>query len=130
LIFFVADFFGRFALGCPTMNGAAHTMAKKFRREHPHIQLRSDTAVPRRDFAQQVGISDRTARRLNLPTMYMANVAYVMRNGSLEIVADRVKRRNSGAHEVRRSRATVSQPARARSKMAACATRHTMVPTP
>jgi hypothetical protein len=60
----------------------------------PRIELAHDTLVPRREFAETIGVTDRTARRMNLPTTYIGNVAYVARNASLKIVAEQVRRRN------------------------------------
>jgi hypothetical protein len=54
-----------------------------------------DALIPRKKFAEEtVGISDRTARRLNLPTVLISGVAYVRRDASLKILADSAKRRN------------------------------------
>jgi hypothetical protein len=53
------------------------------------------TLEQRAHFAENtLGVTDKTAQRMNLPTTYMGNVAYVDRNGSLEIVAARIKHRN------------------------------------
>jgi hypothetical protein len=64
------------------------------RRERPVIKLPDDDLVPRRDFASEIGVSDKTAKRLNLPTTYVGNVAYVLRGASLKIIADKVERPN------------------------------------
>ena len=54
-----------------------------------------DYLEPRVEFAEsKLKVSDRTARRLNLPTTYIGNVAYVAHNASLEIVASSVRCRN------------------------------------
>jgi hypothetical protein len=47
---------------------------------------------PRVEFADEIGVSDRTAARLGLPTTYIGNVAYIERNESLAIIAGRVCR--------------------------------------
>jgi hypothetical protein len=63
--------------------------------ERPRIQLANgDFLEPRRQWAGGVGISDKTAGRMNLPTTYIANVAYVLHNASTEILAERVRQRN------------------------------------
>lgn len=63
--------------------------------ERPRIQLATgDFLEPRRQWAGGVGISDKTAGRMNLPTAYIGNVAYVLHNASTEILAERVRRRN------------------------------------
>jgi hypothetical protein len=64
------------------------------RRVRPRIQLADDILMPRRDFADELGVTDRTCRRLNLPTTYVGNVAHVLRNASLDIIAQTVRRRN------------------------------------
>jgi hypothetical protein len=59
------------------------------------IQLSDDVLMPRRDFARDVlGVSDRTVARMNLPTTYVGNVAHVLRDASLRVLAERVRRRN------------------------------------
>jgi hypothetical protein len=60
----------------------------------PHIQLAGDVLVPRREFAQELGITDKTAQRKDLPTTYIGNVAYVPREESRRIIAETVRRRN------------------------------------
>lgn len=60
-----------------------------------HIDIGDDVLMPRAEFAQEIlGVSDKTAARMNLPTTYIGNVAHVLKNASLKIVADRVRRRN------------------------------------
>ena len=55
-----------------------------------------DVLVPRASFAEdEIGTSDRTARRLNLPTTFVNGIAYVARNASLKIIAAGVKRPNT-----------------------------------
>jgi hypothetical protein len=53
-----------------------------------------DALVPREVFANEVGVSDRTARRMDLPTVFVAGFAFVKRNASLQVIADKVKRKN------------------------------------
>jgi hypothetical protein len=50
--------------------------------------------VPREDFSKGVGVDPKTARRWDLPTVYIANIAYVEERGSLEIIGDKIKRRS------------------------------------
>jgi hypothetical protein len=61
-----------------------------------HIDLpTNDTLMPRREFAKDVlGITDKTARGMNLPTTYIGGVAHVLKNASLRVVAERVHRPN------------------------------------
>jgi hypothetical protein len=52
----------------------------------------------RRQFAEEeLSVCDRTATRMNLPTIYIGGHAYIARNASLRIIADRVQRRNQPA---------------------------------
>jgi hypothetical protein len=54
-----------------------------------------DYLQPRAEFADsELGVCDRTAARMNLPTTYIGNVAYVRHNASLQVIAERVRRRN------------------------------------
>ena len=71
----------------------------------PQIELpNGDVLEPRREFARdRLGVSDKTAQRMNLPTTYVGNVAYVARNASLKIVADGVQRRNQQPPKRRRA---------------------------
>jgi hypothetical protein len=43
---------------------------------------------------EKFGVDDKTARRWDLPTLYVGNVAYIEEPTSSEIVAARVKRKN------------------------------------
>jgi hypothetical protein len=56
-----------------------------------------DFLEPRQQWAGVVGITDRSARKLNLPTVYIAGVAYVPHRRSTEILVDRAQRRNEPA---------------------------------
>jgi hypothetical protein len=54
-----------------------------------------DSLVPRKKFVtEEVHTSERSARRWDFPTTYISGIAYIKRNESLQILADRVKRRN------------------------------------
>jgi hypothetical protein len=66
------------------------------RRRIPIIKLPSgEDLVPRSDFAEhEIGVAEKTLKRLNLPTTYVGGKAYVARIASLQIVADSVRRRN------------------------------------
>jgi hypothetical protein len=78
------------------------TTESRPRRRHVrrHILLPDGEVLePREEFANiRLGVSDKTAKRLNLPTTYIANVAYVARNASLKLVAARIQRRNQPRH--------------------------------
>jgi hypothetical protein len=61
----------------------------------PQIEIPGDVLEPRSEFAHNtLGVSDKTAQRMNLPTTYVGGVAYVPRNASLKIIADGVRQRN------------------------------------
>lgn len=52
-----------------------------------------DYLEPRAKFAAEtLGVSDRTAARLKLPTTYVGNVAYIARGASMLLVAAGVRR--------------------------------------
>jgi hypothetical protein len=59
-----------------------------------HIPLpNGDVLVPRREFAKEtLRVSEKTARRMNLPTTYIANIAHVARNESLAQIAKGIRR--------------------------------------
>ena len=48
----------------------------------------------RAHFADDLGVTDKTVKRLNAPTTYIGNVAYVDRRAALEVLAARIKHRN------------------------------------
>ncbi len=66
-----------------------------YRRQHRPVHLDGDILVPRREFARGISVSDRTASRMGLPTVYLANTAFVMRDASLKIVTGAVRHRNT-----------------------------------
>ena len=80
------------------MSDISPTIDPPRRRPHQrrHIPLpNGDELMPREEFAEDtLGVSDKTASRMNLPTTYFGNVAYVAKNASLAIVAERVRCRN------------------------------------
>jgi hypothetical protein len=74
-------------------------------RARQDIQLPDgEVLTPRTNFAAILGVSERTVARMNLPTTYVGNVAYVARDASLKIVAERVRRRNEPARRKRHHR--------------------------
>lgn len=60
----------------------------------PHIiEVPGDVLVRRSEFAEAtLRVCNRTAARMNLPTVYIGGIAYVARNASLKMLADRVSR--------------------------------------
>jgi hypothetical protein len=81
----------------PTMSDLHSSNSEGRQTKHrPHIELPDGEVLqPRAEFAHDVlDVSDKTAQRMNFPTTYIGNVAYVARNASLKIVAERVRRRN------------------------------------
>jgi hypothetical protein len=91
--------------------------AQRIRQRHVrrHIQLPDGRVlIPRAEFAADlIGENERTTRRRKLPTVYIANVAYVDRDGSLEIVATEVRRKNQPAPTTPKPRSTSPAPRRA-----------------
>jgi hypothetical protein len=53
-----------------------------------------DWLEPREDFAAYLRITTRTVQRMDLPTTYIGNKAYVQHNKAMQIVADGVRRPN------------------------------------
>jgi len=79
----------------PNTSGLYRSKATRRAKERPRISLADGEFLePRRNWAEAVGISDKTAGRMNLPTTYIGGVAYVLHNASREILAERVQRRN------------------------------------
>jgi hypothetical protein len=63
--------------------------------KRPHIQIAGQTWKPRSMFAaDDLGISDRTARRMNFRTALIGGIAFVPVEESLRDVAARARRRN------------------------------------
>lgn len=73
-------------------------MAARPRRKHlrRHIALpNGDELWPRAEIAnEELGINERSLRRLNPPTTYLSNVAYCPRNETLALLAKRIRRPN------------------------------------
>jgi hypothetical protein len=65
-------------------------------RARPDIPLpNGDTLKPRNRFASEnLNVTDRTVQRMGLPTTYIAGVAHVPVNESLNILAARIRRPN------------------------------------
>lgn len=80
------------------MSDDVKEIVRRPRRTLPQIKIPGDVLMPRKDFARTViGVCERTAARLNLPTTYVGGVAFVARDASLKLVADLVQRRNQPA---------------------------------
>lgn len=68
------------------------TRGKHVRR---HIKMPDgDTLEPRAELAEELGMSEKSLKKLDPPTTYLSNVAYCLRGKTLQIVADRIRRRN------------------------------------
>jgi hypothetical protein len=77
------------------------------RHARPDIQLLNDIARPRSRFAQEnLNCCDKTAARMNLPTLYIRGVAHVLVAASLREIAARARRRNEPPRR-RRTRGTI-----------------------
>jgi hypothetical protein len=73
----------------------SNTPRRRGCRVRRHIKLPDGrTLIPRSEFADLLGENERTTRRRNLPTTYIANIAYVDRDAGLNIIADTVRRPN------------------------------------
>jgi hypothetical protein len=53
-----------------------------------------EVLVPRRKFAEDLGISERTLSRLDLPTTFVGGIAYCKQKAGLKIIGDSAQRRN------------------------------------
>jgi len=68
---------------------------RRYAKARPRIPLPGgDYLLPRCQWAEAIGITDRTARKLDLPTVYVGGVAYVPHNASTQRIADQLKVRN------------------------------------
>ena len=68
------------------------------REDRPSITLPDGRVLdPRVKFADDVGLSEKTVTRMNVPTTYIGGVAYVDRGASLKQIGAGVKRRNEPA---------------------------------
>jgi hypothetical protein len=69
---------------------------RRFTRAHrPDIKLPDGKILkPRARFADEMGVSERTIKRLNPLTTYISNVAYVESDATLQLFADSLKQRN------------------------------------
>jgi hypothetical protein len=71
-------------------------------KKRPRILIGGDTWKPRGEFAiEDLGVSPRTAQRMNLRTTFVGGVAYVPVEESLRDVAARARRRNEPARRRR-----------------------------
>jgi hypothetical protein len=61
-----------------------------------------EVLTPRIKFAQSIGLSDDTVRKMNLPTIYLGSVAFIARDASLKEIASRAKRRHEPPKRRRR----------------------------
>jgi hypothetical protein len=75
------------------------------REDRPSITLPNGKVLePRVKFAGDVGLSEKTVRRMNLPTTYIGCVAYIDRDEALKQIGACVKRRNEPPARRRRPR--------------------------
>lgn len=67
----------------------------RHRHTRPDILLPDGrTLTPRASLAAEVGVCDATVRRMNPPTTFIGCVAYVDRDGTLQLIGASVNRRN------------------------------------
>ncbi len=85
------------------MSDIAITTVSRYRpKPHPQITIEGEVWETRGDFAKRLGITDRTAARMNLRTTFIAGLAYVPVTESLRDVAGRARRRNEPAKHRRK----------------------------
>jgi hypothetical protein len=85
---------------------------------HPRVRLPDgDYLVPRREWAAELGITDRTARRMNLPTIFLGGgAAYVKHDAStLLVIERRMKQANEPPRRPGRRRRNLNPKARSAS---------------
>jgi len=76
-----------------------------YRRHFRHIKLADDVLVPRREFARDdLHVSDKTASRMNLPTVYVGGAAHIARNAAMRIISENIGRRNQAPRRRQRRR--------------------------
>jgi hypothetical protein len=61
-----------------------------------------DYLEPRTEFADSIGVHDRTAARMNLPTTYVGAIAYVQHDASLRLLAAGIRQDRPPALKQRR----------------------------
>jgi len=67
----------------------------RHRTPHPEIIIQGDVLMRRELFARTIlGVHERTAARMDLPTTYVSGIAYVQRDASIKVIADKVRRRS------------------------------------
>lgn len=79
------------------MSGVSPTtgVSRLTRETRPSIELPDGEVLqPRCKFVRELGITEKSAVRWDLPTVYIGGIAYLARNASLKIIANRVRRRN------------------------------------
>jgi hypothetical protein len=85
----------------PTMSDLSPDTSQSHRsKRHRPITIElpnGQTLEQRAHFADGLGVTDKTVKRLNAPTTYIGNVAYVDRGAALEVLAARIKHRNQPA---------------------------------
>jgi hypothetical protein len=83
------------------------SIAKRQPRQGRRIKLGDDEAQLRHEFAEEdLGVCDRTAARMNLPTVYIGGLAYILRYASLKQIAATARRRHEP--QSRRARSTTA----------------------
>jgi hypothetical protein len=64
----------------------------------PEISIPGDVLMRRELFARTVlGVHEKTAARMNLPTVYVSGIAYIARGAAIKSIADQVRCRRQPA---------------------------------
>ena len=85
------------------MSDIAITTVTRYRpKPRPDITIAGKVWKPRTRLADKLGITDRTAARMNWPTAYIAGVAYCPEEESLADIAAGARRRNEPPKHRRR----------------------------
>ena len=73
-------------------------------KDRPSIILSNGRRLePRVKVAEELGMSERSVRRMNPPTTYLANVAYIDRDETLKLIGAGLKRRDKNPRRRRRA---------------------------
>lgn len=67
-----------------------------YRRARRVIELDGDSLKPRRDYAAEDlgGVCERTVKRMDLPTTYVAGIAHIAVNAARKVIASRIRQRH------------------------------------
>jgi hypothetical protein len=80
-----------------TLDNLTNASGRRRRKQAPSGDIPlpdGDVFITRKKFAEKIGVSERSIARMGLVATTFGNVAYIKERASLQIMADRVERRN------------------------------------